>query len=92
MGKRPDVQYAEPINYEALMASASKAATEQIRQQYRSLIQNYPKLEKLSLGTVDKIAGNLRTPETTDALRAIREGMSLYDPADRDPTTIERSL
>jgi hypothetical protein len=89
---RPDVQYAEPINYEALMRSASQAATEQVNAQYRAMIRNYPKLEALSLGTADKIAANLRTPETTDALRAIRDGMSLYAPEDRDPTSIERRL
>jgi hypothetical protein len=90
--KRPDVQYAEPIDYAALMRSASQAATEQVNAQYRAMIRNYPKLEALSLGTVDKIAGNLRTPETAEALAAIRQGMSLYAPEDRDPTSIERRL
>ena len=50
---------AQQIDFGALMASASAAAKEQIKQQYRSLIENYPSLETLSLGTVDAIGGRL---------------------------------
>lgn len=56
-GKAP--QQAAPIDYGQLMAAASAAATEQVKQQYRSLIENYPALETLSLGTVDAISGRL---------------------------------
>lgn len=56
-GKAP--QQAQPIDYAAMMAAASGAATAQIKQQYKSLIENYPSLETLSLGTVDAISGRL---------------------------------
>lgn len=56
-GKAP--QQAAPIDYAAMMAAASAAATEQVKQQYKSLIENYPALETLSLGTVDAISGRL---------------------------------
>jgi hypothetical protein len=41
------------------MAASSAAAKEQIKQQYASMIENYPSLEALSLGTVDAISGRL---------------------------------
>jgi len=50
---------AQPLDYNALMRSSSAAATEQVKQQYRSMIENYPALETLSLGTVDAISGRL---------------------------------
>lgn len=50
---------AQQIDFGALMASASAAAREQVKQQYRSMIENYPALETLSLGTVDAISGRL---------------------------------
>ena len=56
-GKAP--QQAQQLDYGALMAAASAAATEQVKQQYKSLIENYPSLETLSLGTVDAISGRL---------------------------------
>jgi hypothetical protein len=76
------------------MAASSAAATEQIKQQYASLIENYPKLEELSLGTVQKLATNLGNQETRDAQDYIRRGLALgeLDPAAADPTTIEQAL
>jgi hypothetical protein len=50
---------AQPLDFNAIMAGASAAAKEQIKQQYRSMIENYPSLETLSLGTVDAISGRL---------------------------------
>jgi hypothetical protein len=50
---------AQPLDYNALMRASSAAATEQVKQQYRSMIENYPALETLSLGTVDAISGRL---------------------------------
>lgn len=50
---------AQPIDYGAMMGAASSAATAQVKQQYKSLIENYPALETLSLGTVDAISGRL---------------------------------
>lgn len=63
-GPKPQVQYAEPLDYGALMNAASAAATAQVKQQYKSMIENYPALETLSLGTVDRISGRLgATPQ-----------------------------
>ena len=85
---------AQPLDFNAIMAASSAAATEQIKQQYASLIENYPKLEELSLGTVQKIATNLGNQETRDAQDYIRRGLALgeLDPAAADPTTIEQAL
>jgi|688.fasta_scaffold382990_2 hypothetical protein len=85
---------AAPLDFGAIMAASSAAATEQIKQQYASLIENYPKLEELSLGTVQKLATNLGNQETRDAQDYIRRGLALgeLDPAAADPTTIEQAL
>ena len=50
---------AQPLDFNAIMAASSAAAKEQIKQQYASMIENYPSLEALSLGTVDAISGRL---------------------------------
>lgn len=50
---------AQPLDVGAIMAASSAAATQQIKEQYKSLIENYPALEALSLGTADTIAGRL---------------------------------
>ena len=85
---------AAPLDFGAIMAASSAAATEQIKQQYKSLIENYPELERLSLGTVQKLATNLGNQETRDAQDYIRRGLALgeLDPAAADPTTIEQEL
>jgi hypothetical protein len=85
---------AAPLDFGAIMAASSAAATQQIKQQYASLIENYPKLEELSLGTVQKLATNLGNQETRDAQNYIRRGLALgeLDPAAADPTTIEQAL
>jgi len=85
---------AAPLDFGAIMAASSAAATEQIKQQYKSLIENYPELERLSLGTVQKLATNLGNQETRDAQDYIRRGLALgqLDPAAADPTTIEQAL
>ena len=85
---------AQPLDFGAIMAASSAAATEQIKQQYKSLIENYPELERLSLGTVQKLATNLGNQETRDAQDYIRRGLALgeLDPAAADPTTIEQAL
>lgn len=60
----PAPQQAQPINYASLMQAASKAAMDQEKMKYRLMIENYPALETLSLGTVDRIAGRLgATPQ-----------------------------
>jgi hypothetical protein len=50
---------AQPLDVGSIMAASSAAATQQIKEQYKSLIENYPALEALSLGTADTIAGRL---------------------------------
>jgi hypothetical protein len=50
---------AQPIDYGAMMAQASKAAKEQYRDQLAAQIESYPKLERLQLGTVSNLAANL---------------------------------
>ena len=60
-GPRPQVQYAEPLDYNALMGSAAAAARSMVREQYKAQIENYPALETQALGTVDRIAGRLGT-------------------------------
>jgi hypothetical protein len=78
----------------AIMGAASAGATAQIKTQYEELIKNYPKLEELSLGTVQKLAGNLDNQSTKDAQSYIRRALELgdMDPAMADPTSIEREL
>jgi hypothetical protein len=85
---------AQPLDYNALMRASSKAATAQVKQQYESLIENYPKLEELSFGTVDRLAGNLDNQATRDAQDYIRRGLAIgdLDPAAADPTSIEQAL
>ena len=85
---------AQPLDYNALMAASSRAATEQVKQQYKSLIENYPKLEDLTFGTVDRLSGQLDNQATRDAQDYIRRGLALgeLDPAAADPTSIEQAL
>jgi len=85
---------AQPLDYNKLMAAASAAATAQVREQYKSLIENYPKLEELSFGTVQRLAGNLDNQATRDAQGYIRRGLAIgdLDPAAADPTSIEQAL
>ncbi len=73
--KRPEVQYAEPINYEALMRQASAAASQQYRDQMRAMVKFYPQMEQLQLGTVQKLADNLDNPYTQQARGAINQGL-----------------
>jgi hypothetical protein len=55
---------AQQIDFGAMMAASSNASKEQIKQQYASMIENYPALEALSLGTVQTLAGRLgSTPQ-----------------------------
>jgi hypothetical protein len=50
---------AEPLNVSAIMGAASAGASAQVREQYKSLIENYPQMEALSFGTVGRLAGYL---------------------------------
>jgi hypothetical protein len=85
---------AQPLDFGAIIGASSAAATDQIKQQYASLIENYPKLEELSFGTVQRLAGNLDNQATRDAQDYIRRGLAIgdLDPAAANPTTIEQAL
>jgi hypothetical protein len=90
--KRPDVQYAEPLDINAIMAAGSAAAEQQIKSQYRNLIKYYPRLENLTFGTVDRIAKGLDNQATRDAQSAVSRAIGLVRDEDADPTSIERRL
>jgi len=68
-GPKPEVQYAEPLDYKALMLAASEAAKGMTRDQIAAQIEAYPPMEKLQLGTIRKIANNLRRSPWTAASR-----------------------
>lgn len=85
---------AAPLDAAALMQAASAAAAAQVRQQYASMIENYPKLEDLSFGTVQRLAGQLNNQETKDAQGYIRKALALGEmqPDAISPTSIEQEL
>jgi hypothetical protein len=85
---------AEPLNVGAIMGAASAGASAQIKEQYEQLIKNYPEMERLSLGTVQKLATNLGNQETRDAQSYIRKALALgeMDPDASMPTSIEQGL
>lgn len=71
----PAPQQAQPINYGSLMQAASKAAIDQEKLKYKLMIENYPAMETLSLGTVDRIAGRLgATPQPIYDMVAKKDG------------------
>jgi hypothetical protein len=78
----------------AIMAQSSAAATAQIGEQYKQLIENYPKLENLSFGTVDRLSGNLNNATTQEAQGYIRRALEMggLDPQAANPTSIEQAL
>jgi hypothetical protein len=57
----------QPIDYAKLMASANEQARAAVDQQFKSQIKYYPQMEKLQLGTVAKIGGNLDNEYTRQA-------------------------
>lgn len=50
---------AQPIDFNALMGSAGTSAAQALKQQYQSMIENYPAMERLQLGTAQNVAGML---------------------------------
>ena len=68
-GPKPEVQYAEPLDYKGMMLAASEAAKGMTRDQIAAQIEAYPEMEKLQLGTIGKIANNLRRSPWTAASR-----------------------
>jgi len=90
--KKPQVHHPAPLDVKAIMQAGSEAAVKQIQEEYRQLIANYPTLENLSFGTVNRIRGLLNNQETQDAQSAVRRAMALSRPEDAEPTSIERRL
>lgn len=62
---------AQPIDYGALMAQSSKAASKQFRDQIKAQIEAYPQMEGLQLGTIQRIADNLNNEYTQQADAAL---------------------
>jgi hypothetical protein len=85
---------AQPLDMGAIIGASSAAATAQIGEQYKQLIENYPKLEDLTFGTVDRLSGQLDNATTREAQEYIRRGLQMgdLDPQMADPTTIEQAL
>lgn len=90
--KKSKAPKVETIDYAAMMAASTQAANAQVGEQYRQLIANYPKLEKLAMGTVDRVAGKLDNQATRDAQSAIGRALALTRDEDADPTSIEQRL
>lgn len=57
----------QPIDYAKLMASANEQARAAVDQQFKSQIRYYPQMERLQLGTVARIGGNLDNAYTRQA-------------------------
>ena len=92
--KKPSVQHAAPLDFNALMRSANEQAAASSRAQVQAQIEAYPQLEALQLGTIQKIAGNLNNDYTQAARADINRvsglGNMLADQV--GPTNIERML
>ena len=99
---KPSVEYAQPLDFSALMAQANAGAIEAMQAQIDAQIKAYPEMEKLQLGTINRISNRLgRSQFTKDARGQIRGAISdtnrvrgigqlLQDQA--GPTSIEQSL
>jgi len=92
--KKPSVQHAAPLDFNALMRSANEQAAASSRAQVQAQIEAYPQLEALQLGTIQKIAGNLNNDYTQAARADINRVSGLGNMlADRvGETAIERTL
>ena len=92
--KKPSVQHAAPLDFNALMRSANEQAAASARAQVQAQIEAYPQLEALQLGTIQRIADNLNNPYTQSARADINRVSGLGNMlADRvGETTIERTL
>jgi hypothetical protein len=92
--KKPSVQHAAPLDFNALMRSANEQAAASARAQVQAQIEAYPQLEALQLGTIQRIADNLNNPYTQAARADINRvsglGNMLADQV--GPTNIERML
>jgi hypothetical protein len=92
--KKPSVQHAAPLDFNALMRSANEQAAASARAQVQAQIEAYPQLEALQLGTIQRIADNLNNPYTQAARGDINRVSGLGNMlADRvGETAIERTL
>jgi hypothetical protein len=92
--KKPSVQHAAPLDFNALMRSANEQAAASARAQVQAQIEAYPQLERLQLGTIQRIADNLNNPYAQSARADIDRVSGLGNMlADRvGETTIERTL
>jgi hypothetical protein len=92
--KKPQVQHAPLLDYNALMRSANEQAAAAARAQVQAQVEAYPQLEALQLGTIQKIANNLNNDYTQSARADINRVSGLGNMlADRvGETTIERTL
>jgi len=59
MGSSSAPPQAQPIDYDALMRSASRAADAQVESQFRNMIRFYPDMERQQLASAQNIAGLL---------------------------------
>lgn len=64
---------AAPIDYGAIMLQATEAANAQYNNQIAAQIASYPQMEGLQLGTIKKIADNLRNDYTARADTALAD-------------------
>jgi hypothetical protein len=92
--KKPSVQHAPLLDYNALMRSANEQAAASARAQVQAQIEAYPQLERLQLETIQKIANNLNNDYTRSARADIDRVSGLGNMlADRvGETAIERTL
>jgi hypothetical protein len=90
--KKPKVQHAEMLDMNSIMRAGSEAAVRQIQEEYKQLIENYPTLENLSFGTVERIRGLIDNQATQGAQGAIGRALALTRDEDADPTSIEQRL
>jgi hypothetical protein len=92
--KKPSVQHAPLLDYGQLMRQANESAAAASRAQVQAQIEAYPQLERLQLGTIQKISDNLNNRYTQDASGAVTQvlGIGRDLAANAGETNIERML
>ena len=92
--KKPSVQHAPLLDYGQLMRQANESAAAASRAQVQAQIEAYPQLERLQLGTIQRIADNLNNRYTQDASGAVSQvlGIGRDLAANAGETNIERML
>ena len=92
--KKPSVQHAPLLDYGQLMRQANESAAAASRAQVQAQIEAYPQLERLQLGTIQKISDNLNNRYTQDASGAVTQvlGIGRDLAASAGETNIERML